>query len=135
MFAKSANGKSKFTIVSTLILLVAGMSRAQTAEQLAEEKQLQQLYPGYRGVSPDYLHAGKEAIEKFQDLKYGLRIHWGIYSIWEVEASLLLSRESELSASQSSMASGPFDRGQSEKESPESPHQRSSLMCRSEGDH
>ena len=29
----------------------------------------------------DYHHASPEAVEQFKDLKYGLRIHWGIYSI------------------------------------------------------
>jgi alpha-L-fucosidase len=29
----------------------------------------------------DYRHAPEEAIEDFKDMKYGLRIHWGIYSI------------------------------------------------------
>jgi alpha-L-fucosidase len=29
----------------------------------------------------DYHHAPEEAVEQFKDLKYGLRIHWGIYSI------------------------------------------------------
>ena len=29
----------------------------------------------------DYHHAPEEAIEQFKDMKYGLRIHWGIYSI------------------------------------------------------
>lgn len=29
----------------------------------------------------NYHHASEEAVEKFKDLKYGIRIHWGIYSI------------------------------------------------------
>lgn len=28
-----------------------------------------------------YHHAPEEAVERFKDLKYGIRIHWGIYSI------------------------------------------------------
>ncbi|MHC4637332.1 MAG: alpha-L-fucosidase [Planctomycetota bacterium] len=77
----------KFVLISIILFLAVSTLSAQTPEQLTEEKQLQQLYSGYRGVSPDYLHAGKEAIEQFQDLKYGLRIHWGIYSEWGIEAS------------------------------------------------
>lgn len=38
-------------------------------------------------VDPAYKHAPPEAYEKWRDLKYGLRIHWGIYSQWGVEAS------------------------------------------------
>lgn len=29
----------------------------------------------------NYHHASEAAIERFKDLKYGIRIHWGIYSI------------------------------------------------------
>ncbi len=31
-----------------------------------------------------YHHASPAAYEAFRDLKYGVRIHWGIYSIWEI---------------------------------------------------
>eukprot|EP00755_Sulcionema_specki_P018667 Sspe_Gene.67477::Locus_39809_Transcript_1_1_Confidence_1.000_Length_1547::g.67477::m.67477/K01206/FUCA; alpha-L-fucosidase len=31
-------------------------------------------------VRPDYKHASKEAVEKWHDMKFGLRIHWGLYS-------------------------------------------------------
>jgi alpha-L-fucosidase len=33
---------------------------------------------------PDYVHAPVEAHEAFRDMKFGVRIHWGIYSIWEL---------------------------------------------------
>jgi len=29
-----------------------------------------------------YQHASPAVIEAFEDIKYGVRIHWGIYSIW-----------------------------------------------------
>jgi len=60
---------------------IAQSSRWPSPQQLAEERQLQQMYPGYRGVDPDYVHAGKKALERWQDWKYGLRIHWGVYSL------------------------------------------------------
>ena len=31
---------------------------------------------------PEYHHAPKSAYEAFCDMKFGVRIHWGIYSIW-----------------------------------------------------
>lgn len=31
---------------------------------------------------PEYRHASAGAYEAFQDMKFGARIHWGIYSIW-----------------------------------------------------
>ena len=37
---------------------------------------------GQDTVDPDYKHASPEAMERWYDLKFGLRIHWGIYSIW-----------------------------------------------------
>ena len=58
-----------------------------TAEQVAEEKELQELYPAYRDVDADYRHAGKEALEQWWDWKYGLRIHWGVYSMVGSNAS------------------------------------------------
>jgi len=38
-------------------------------------------------VDADYRHASPQAYEKWRDLKYGLRIHWGYYSLLGVEAS------------------------------------------------
>lgn len=38
-------------------------------------------------VDPAYRHASTEACERWRDLKYGIRIHWGVYSLWHVEAS------------------------------------------------
>jgi len=35
----------------------------------------------------NYRHASAGAYEKWRDLKYGVRIHWGVYSLWHVEAS------------------------------------------------
>lgn len=31
---------------------------------------------------PEYRHAPQSAYDAFRDLKFGVRIHWGIYSIW-----------------------------------------------------
>ncbi len=31
---------------------------------------------------PEYQHAPQSAYEAFRDMKFGIRIHWGIYSIW-----------------------------------------------------
>ncbi|MDR3252208.1 MAG: alpha-L-fucosidase, partial [Tannerella sp.] len=35
----------------------------------------------------DYLHASEEAHEAFRDIKYSIRIHWGVYAMQEIEAS------------------------------------------------
>ncbi len=47
-----------------------------------EEDTLQQQYPDYRGVDPDYQHAGTASIERLRDWKFGLRIHWGPYCMF-----------------------------------------------------
>ena len=52
-----------------------------TPEALADERQLQERFPGYRGVDADYVHAGSEALERWWDRKFGIRIHWSLYSI------------------------------------------------------
>ncbi len=38
-------------------------------------------------LDPAYRHASPEALERWRDLKYGLRICWGYYSLWNIEAS------------------------------------------------
>jgi len=38
-------------------------------------------------VDPSYQHASRTAVERWLDLKYGVRIHWGVYSLLGVEAS------------------------------------------------
>jgi alpha-L-fucosidase len=45
------------------------------------ERKLQEQYESYRKVDADYRHAGTEALERWQDWKFGLRIHWGLYTL------------------------------------------------------
>ena len=33
----------------------------------------------------DYCHAPESARESFKDMKFGVRIHWGLYSIWRLQ--------------------------------------------------
>ena len=42
---------------------------------------LQKQYEGYRGVDDDYVHAGTDALDKWWDWKFGIRIHWSAYSV------------------------------------------------------
>ena len=46
-----------------------------------KELKLQELYSGYKGVDKDYVHAGISSLNKLWDWKFGIRVHWGIYSI------------------------------------------------------
>lgn len=34
---------------------------------------------------PEYTWASDEAYEAFQDIKYGIRLHWGLYSVWQLQ--------------------------------------------------
>ncbi|HPT31002.1 MAG TPA: alpha-L-fucosidase, partial [Prolixibacteraceae bacterium] len=34
---------------------------------------------------PEYTWASDEAYEAFLDMKFGVRLHWGIYSIWQLQ--------------------------------------------------
>ena len=36
-------------------------------------------------IDADYQHASEQAIEAFKDMKYGVRIHWGLYSKWHMQ--------------------------------------------------
>jgi alpha-L-fucosidase len=70
-------------------LAPAGIARAEGAENTrlpADEKYLGRT-KDYTGVEPDadYRNASPAAYEAFRDMKYGVRIHWGIYSIRELQ--------------------------------------------------
>jgi alpha-L-fucosidase len=58
-------------LLGTLVVLVSNITRAD----------------GPNVLDPRYKHASPEAYERWRDLKYGLRIHWGIYSQYGFEAS------------------------------------------------
>jgi alpha-L-fucosidase len=51
--------------------------------------QSEDLYNVYveNELDADYLHASEKAHEAFHDIKYSIRIHWGVYSLLEIEAS------------------------------------------------
>lgn len=38
-----------------------------------------------REPQADYVHAPVDAHEAFRDMKFGVRVHWGLYSIWELQ--------------------------------------------------
>ncbi len=63
------------------------MNAFPTAEQLAAEQRKQEKYFEYRGVDKDYVHASEQGIERFLDRKFGLRIHWGPYCMFNFKES------------------------------------------------
>jgi alpha-L-fucosidase len=38
-------------------------------------------------LDADYIHASEAAHEAFRDIKFSIRIHWGLYSIWGIKES------------------------------------------------
>jgi alpha-L-fucosidase len=74
LVAALARGKAfPFALVTTLLAACVTPARAQADDP--------------NKLDPSYRHASPEAYERWRDLKYGLRIHWGIYSLLGVEAS------------------------------------------------
>jgi len=41
-------------------------------------------------VDPDYKHAPASAVDAWQDWRFGMRIHWGVYSVLGLDASMPL---------------------------------------------
>jgi len=83
-----------------MILLAAVLASALTldAQPLGngkpatpeEEQRLQARFAAYRGVDADYRHAGEATIERWMDWKWGLRIHWGLYCLFDGQESWIL---------------------------------------------
>ena len=88
MFASQINKNLKLNQIKfTALLLGLSLTAADAAVTgasitLAEEQRLQGKYSAYCGVDADYVHAGEAAVERWQDLKWGLRIHWGLYCMF-----------------------------------------------------
>jgi len=57
-----------------------------------EEERLQHRFAAFRGVDADYRHAGEQTVERWMDWKWGLRIHWGLYCMYDGEESWILVR-------------------------------------------
>jgi alpha-L-fucosidase len=54
-------------------------SRFRVLNQILDRDAMQRGWA--RGVAPGYHHAPQDAIEAFKDLKFGIRIHWGLYCL------------------------------------------------------
>jgi alpha-L-fucosidase len=79
-----------------VFVAVACVFQAGVAEVLAQERDRNIYLPEtdfhLKVVSPfvewepdsDYRHASVEAYEAFRDIKFSVRLHWGIYSIWQM---------------------------------------------------
>ena len=57
-----------------------------------EEQRLEAKYSAFRGVDADYVHAGEAAIERWMDWKWGLRIHWGLYTLFDGGESWIITK-------------------------------------------
>ena len=54
-------------------------SRANYLNNLLDRGAMQRGWA--RTVTPDYHHAPQSAIDALKDLKFGIRIHWGVYAV------------------------------------------------------
>jgi alpha-L-fucosidase len=59
---------------------MANLRAPDTSEHLKQVKAYIELDP-----EPGYQHAPEAARQAFLDLKYGVRIHWGLYSLWNLQ--------------------------------------------------
>ena len=68
---------------------VRATGRTHLEDEIARESRRWWETPpdGPGTLDPRYQHASPDAYERWRDLKYGLRIHWGIYSQYGFEAS------------------------------------------------
>jgi alpha-L-fucosidase len=57
---------------------------------LEAEQELQAKYQNYRKVDDDYRHAGEATLERWMDWKFGLRIHWGLYTLFNGKESWII---------------------------------------------
>jgi alpha-L-fucosidase len=71
--------------ISFLVLSAAarGSDEGRDIRLPAGETHLRQVASYVEAVpDADYRHASSAAYEAFRDLKFGVRVHWGLYSIW-----------------------------------------------------
>lgn len=75
--------KKSFLLISLLLLAGAVLAQDQDRESTIRLPRGQALEYGYVEETPDadYRHATPEAYEEFRDMKFGVRIHWGLYSL------------------------------------------------------
>jgi hypothetical protein len=62
--------------VRLILVLLAAMEVSWTPRSLAQPD-------GPNTLDTSYQHASSDAYERWRDLKYGLRIHWGYYCLLE----------------------------------------------------
>jgi hypothetical protein len=88
--------KLLFGMISVLICFVAFGQKKITPENVRKDRARNIVLPAsdvhYQRIShfiedepdADYIHASEKAHEAFHDIKYSIRIHWGVYSMWEI---------------------------------------------------
>ena len=67
---------------AALALASSTRLRADSSQHQFPESELRSTPYIEETPVPEYHHAPQSAYEAFRDMKFGVRIHWGIYSIW-----------------------------------------------------
>ncbi len=80
--------------IPILVGCAALLVRPVTLLADTDRERLLRLPPGYGTADymepepdPDYRHASEQAHQAFRDMKYGVRIHWGLYTLLPARAN------------------------------------------------
>ena len=80
--------RNKVTLILIIAVMIGILTTVSAAKIANEEVQRNKAYTDSRaGVDADYKHASPQAYEAWRDLKFGMRIHWGVYSVLGLDAS------------------------------------------------
>tara|TARA_B100000963_G_C22632597_1_gene675763 strand:+ start:1818 stop:3254 length:1437 start_codon:yes stop_codon:yes gene_type:complete len=84
--------KIKYTSILSIALIVTGLHASgqnKKEEKVAdiEKKANMEYNMNHLEIDDDYQHASDEAYENWMDRRFGMRIHWGVYSQLGLDAS------------------------------------------------
>ena len=85
-------------------------------------------------IDPAYQHASRAAFEKWRDLKFGLRIHWGVYTLKGIEASWPLLKMSNAQRAEYQTLYNRFDPAHFDDRSGSTESDRLAAICDSRFD-
>ncbi len=84
--------KIKYTSILSIALIVTGLHASgqnKKEEKVAdiEKKANMEYNMNHLEIDDDYQHASDEAYENWMDRRFGMRIHWGVYSQLGLDAT------------------------------------------------
>jgi alpha-L-fucosidase len=73
--------RKKFAPAAALVMLTALLITAAPNPRLPAKEWNSDSWYTEKTPDADYQHASSKAYEDFQDMKFGIRVHWGIYTL------------------------------------------------------